>query len=345
MRVLLVNSNLKDDFLAAPPLGICYVARAAAAAGQDVRVLDLCFQRRVDRALGRAIREFAPDVVGVSIRNIDNANMLRPVAYLPEARRIVKHIRELTHAPVVLGGSGASLNPEGVLQFLEADFVVASEGERAFVELLKAIETGAAPGGIPGVGTMTGGEFYLTPPVAGDFPAGSTNLGSWIDMRPYQRMGSSYTIQTKRGCPKQCIYCTYGRLIEGNAIRYRSPSDVVDEIEEALARHKPETFEFVDSVFNEPREHSLAIMEEIIRRPWKARFTAMGVSPQDLNREFLELMWRAGFTSFMITPESASPAMIKNYRKGFDPDDVVHAAEALVGTRFTAMWYFLIGGP
>jgi len=345
VRVLLVNSNLKDDFLAAPPIGLCYVARTAAASGRDVRVVDLCFQRRVDGVLEHAIREFAPDVVGVSIRNIDNANMLRPVAYLSEAQRVVQRIRTLTAAPIVLGGSGASLNPAGVLRFLGADHIVVSEGERAFVDLLDRIESGAAAEGIPGVGTMSGGEFDLTPPVAGEFPAGSTDLGSWIDMRPYQRMGSSYTIQTKRGCLKQCIYCTYGRLIEGNTIRLRSPKDVVDEVEEALRHYKPETFEFVDSVFNEPREHSLAIFEEIVRRPWKAHFTAMGVSPRGLDREFLNLMWRAGFTSFMITPESASPAMIENYRKGFDPDDVIHAAEALANTRFTTMWYFLIGGP
>lgn len=345
MRVLLINGNLKDDFLAAPPIGLCYVARAAAAAGRDVRVLDLCFRRSVYTVLERSIREFAPHVVGLSIRNIDNANMLQPVAYLPEARRIARRIRDSTNATLVLGGSGASLNPEAVLRFLEADHVVVSEGERPFVELLNRIETGAAVDGIPGVGTMRDGRFRLTPPIPGDFPVGGTDLGSWIDMRPYQRMGGSYTIQTKRGCPRQCIYCTYGRLIEGNTLRFRPPTDVVDEMEEALHRYRPETFELVDSVFNEPRGHCLAILDEIARRPWKSSFTAMGVSPRGLDREFLDLMWRAGFTSFMITPESASRTMIENYRKGFDPDDVVHAAEALAGTRFTTMWYFLIGGP
>ena len=47
MRVLLINSNLKDDILAAPPIGLCYVASAAEVAGHEVRVLDLCFKRRL----------------------------------------------------------------------------------------------------------------------------------------------------------------------------------------------------------------------------------------------------------------------------------------------------------
>ena len=60
MRVLLINSNLKDDILAAPPIGLSYVASAAEAAGHEVRVLDLCFKRRIGQELEKAIIGFAP---------------------------------------------------------------------------------------------------------------------------------------------------------------------------------------------------------------------------------------------------------------------------------------------
>ena len=113
MRVLLINSNLKDDILAAPPIGLSYVASAVEAAGHEVRVLDLCFKRRIGQELEKAITGFSPQVIGVSVRNLDNANMLRPVSYLPSALKIVQKIRALTAAPLVLGGSGASLDPQG----------------------------------------------------------------------------------------------------------------------------------------------------------------------------------------------------------------------------------------
>jgi hypothetical protein len=93
MRVLLINSNLKDDALAAPPIGLCYVATATAAAGHEVRVLDLCFKRRIGHELKKAIVGFAPHIIGVSLRNLDNANMLSPVVYLPSALNIVQMIR------------------------------------------------------------------------------------------------------------------------------------------------------------------------------------------------------------------------------------------------------------
>ena len=132
MRVLLINSNLKDDILAAPPIGLCYVATATAVAGHEVRVLDLCFKRRIEQELEKAIIGFSPQIIGVSLRNLDNVNMLRPVSYLPSALKIVQMIRELTAAPLVLGGSGASLDPQGVLEFLQGDYVDRIRGGEEF---------------------------------------------------------------------------------------------------------------------------------------------------------------------------------------------------------------------
>lgn len=345
MRILLINSNLKDDVLAAPPIGLCYVAGATEAAGHVVKVLDLCFSRDIRKDLDLGIRLFCPQVIGISIRNIDNCNMLHPRSYLSDIAHIVSQVRSHTEAKIVLGGSGASLNPKEVLEFLGADFIVVSEGETAFPELLRAFEMDERTVNIPGVGSLLDGVFHWVPPSLSDFRKSKADVGKWINMRPYQRMGSSYNIQTRRGCRQACIYCTYNQVLEGNRIRLRDPVDAVDEIEQALAKYNPESFEFVDSVFNDPKEHCIEILEEIIRRPWKARLTAMGVSPRGLDIAFLKLMWRAGFRSFWITPESASQTMIRNYGKGFDLDDIIGAAEAINRTRFTVLWDFLIGGP
>jgi radical SAM superfamily enzyme YgiQ (UPF0313 family) len=345
MRVLLINSNLKDDILAAPPIGLCYVASAAEAAGHEVKVLDLCFKRHLQPELERAITGFSPQVIGVSLRNLDNANMVRPIFYLPSALKIVQQIRKLTAAPLVLGGSGASLDPRGVLEFLHGDYLIVSEGEKSFVALLEALEQGVSPADIPGVAMRRQGKFHLTPARLTSFPSGNPRLSRWLDLAPYEKVGVSYTVQTKRGCRMQCIYCTYNTVLEGHQLRLREPSDVVDEIEEAFYQFKPESFEFVDSVFNDPVGHCQAILEEIIRRPWKARFGTMGVSPKNLDAKFLQLMKRAGFTSFMISPESASETMLINYRKGFSLGDLRRAAEAINQFSFPVLWYFLAGGP
>jgi radical SAM superfamily enzyme YgiQ (UPF0313 family) len=342
---LLINSNRKVDLLAAPPLGLCYVASATEAAGHEVQVADLCFSgNQFQKQLFNYVRAFDPEVIGLSIRNVDNVNMLHSISYMPAIREIAQYIREITPVPLVVGGSGASLMPEQVLNLLAADYIIVADGEESFVRLLAAIEKKEPTVEIPGVGMMVQGKFHLTPPRQTEFRGGTADLGKWTDIRPYQRIGSSYNIQTKRGCRQKCIYCTYNQSLEGNRLRLRSPEDVVDEIEEALFKYRPATFEFVDAVFNDPWEHSAAIMEGIIRRPWKAEFTAMGVHPP-LDKKYLDLMWRAGFRSFMITPESVSDKMLGSYKKGFSRDDVIHAAEAINGTSFAAWWFFMIGGP
>ncbi len=346
LKVLLINSNLKNDILAAPPIGLCYVAMATEAAGHVVKVLDLCFlANNIETELEKSIDSFRPEVVGVSVRNIDNVNMLHSVSYLPEVVDLVAQIRALTSVPVVLGGSGASLIPESVLRTVGADYIVVSDGEESFSSLLKHLETNSSPVNVPGVGFIRDGVFHITPPKLSVFNSSSPDIGRWVDMTPYQNIGSAYNIQTKRGCRKSCIYCTYNQSLEGNRLRLRPPVEVVDELEEAYFKYRPQTFEFVDSVFNDPVEYSKSILEEIIRRPWKADFTAMGVHPRGLDDEYLKLMWKAGFRSFMITPESVSDEMLKNYRKGFVKEDVIKAAEAINRTSFSAWWFFMIGGP
>ncbi len=346
MRVLLINANLRDDILIAPPIGLCYVAAAAEAAGHEVTFLDPCIRRPALRNLERSVRDASPQVVGVSIRNLDNVNLLHPVPYLPGVVDLVRRIRQTTTAPIVVGGSGASLCPEGVLRVTSADFVVVSNGERAFVRLLDSLSDPERAGGIPGVGRITtDGRFDMTPPVAEPFSRPRANVGRWVDAAAYARHGGGYSIQTKRGCPHSCVYCTYGQVLEGHTVRLRPPDDVVDEIEDAFRRYRPPYFEFVDSVFNEPRDHCEAILERLARRASRARFTAMGIDPSNLDADLLDLMWRAGFRSFQMSPESGAETMIRGYGKRLSRDDLERAALALRGTRFSVLWYFLVGGP
>ncbi|MGC8603512.1 MAG: B12-binding domain-containing radical SAM protein [Desulfomonilaceae bacterium] len=346
MKVLLINSNRKGDMLAAAPIGLCYVASAIEAVGHSVKALDLCFSgKNVFIEVEQAIHSFEPQVIGVSVRNIDNTNMLHSISYLPDTLELFQIIKRLTDCPIVVGGSAVGLAPEALLKFLKADYVVVSDGEKPFTALLECLERGESNFQIPGVGHMVNGAFDLTPPAMNGFQSPAPDIGRWVDTSAYRKIGAAYNIQTKRGCRRHCIYCTYNQSLEGVHLRLRDPKDVVDEIEDALKNYGPHTFEFVDSVFNDPIDHSIAILEEIVRRPWKARFTAMGVHPNGLDKQYLDLMWKAGFRSLMITPESASDTMLMNYKKGFTSQDVFRAAEALNSTAFAVWWFFMIGGP
>ncbi len=345
MRVLLVNANLRHDLFAAAPIGLCYVASAVEAAGHVVHVLDLCFSKNPRIDVQRVCATFHPEVIGLSIRNIDNVNMLHPVDYMKDTGLIVGWIRESSDAPLVIGGSGTSLLPREMMTTLRADFVVVADGETSFPQLLNSIESKEDSMGIPGVGCFNNGNFALAKAEFEFFPKVIPAVGKWVNFADYARLGAGYSIQSYRGCMHDCIYCLYSLRLQGRRIRLRDPVEVVDEIEGALSRHHPRSFEFVDSLFNDPLDHCVAILEELARRPWKAVFSATSLTPRNVDKDLLELMWRVGFRSFHVSPESASTTMLRNYGKSFTSEDVTKTAQLIMRTRFKVLWFFMVGGP
>lgn len=349
MRILLIYSNQSRELVAAPPVGVSYVATATHAAGHEVKLLDLAFAGNLLDELAAGITQFKPDLVGLSIRNIDNVISQRfdsPLSSLLEQVAVIRanaRDPEGKQVPLVLGGPAISILAERALSVFGADYAIVGEGETAFPMLLDAIEKGIPPSGIPGLCyNQQGQPVRNTTSLLTAFA--HSGMQHWISWKPYQRTGGTWPIQTKRGCPMSCIYCAYP-LIEGKHSRQREAGDVVDEIEQVLRDVRPHTFEFVDSTFNVPAAHAIAICEELIRRGVKANFTAMGVNPRDVPKELFPLMKRAGFNSMMITPEAGCATMLKNYAKGFTMQEVESCVDLAAASGLKSMWFFMLGGP
>lgn len=343
MRVLLLYSNQSRDLTPAPPIGLSYVATATRAAGHTVLFLDLFSSGNVSEDLRRALGRFNPQVVGISVRNIDNVVCQRPKWYLHELAGQLAMVRQASRAQIVVGGPAISILGATALDHLDADFAVIGEGETAFPSLLAAIERQEPFSAVAGVCFRDHGRTVAVPPSRlGQF--GSSGMEQWIDWNAYERRGGTWTLQTKRGCSLQCSYCTYPAL-EGRASRRRAPADIVDEMERVLRIRGPRAFEFVDSTFNVPVEHACEICEEIIRRRLKVNLTAMGVNPLTARGELFSLMKRAGFNSMMITPESAHDRMLRSLGKGFTAEDVDRTAQLAKESGIGSTWFFLLGGP
>lgn len=343
MRVLLVYSNQTRDLLPAPPIGLSYVASAAQHAGHAVHFLDLLISTNPLDDLREAVRRFQPQAIGFSVRNIDNIVHQRLARHLDDLGEMIATVRQESRAPVILGGPAISVLGPAALQLLDADFAVIGEGEVTFPLLLQAIEQDTDYSRLEGVCYRRDGKIHSTPMARlPEFSA--SGMQQWIDWPAYERNGGTWALQTKRGCPLHCSYCTYP-TIEGRSMRRRSPQEVVDEIEHVLGTARPRTFEFVDSTFNVPESHAFAICEEIIRRNLKVNLTAMGVNPLNTSKELFTLMKRAGFNSMMITPEAASDSMLRHLQKGFTLEHVRRTAQLARESGIRCMWFFMLGGP
>ena len=343
MRVMLVYSNRTRIMEPAPPIGLSYVATAAQRAGHEVRFVDLMISRDPLGELRAALREFAPEVVGFSVRNIDNLIAQQISWHIHELNAMIAAIREHSRALIVLGGPAASILGPVALKRLDADFVLVGEGELAFPKLLAAIGGSRDYSGISGLCYRVNGEIISNAPVRQD-EFGGSGMEQWIRWRPYERAGSTWAIHTKRGCPMSCLYCNYP-VMEGSRLRSRSAVDVVDEIERVNAAVGPRTFGFTDSTFNVPESHATGICEEIIRRKLRVRLSAVSLNPLNVSRNLFKLMKRAGFCSLVITPDSASETMLHNLRKGFDLAQVRRTVEFARESGIQCTWFFLLGGP
>jgi radical SAM superfamily enzyme YgiQ (UPF0313 family) len=346
-RVLLVSTNRERQPYPVVPNGLACVASALEAAGHDVRFVDLCFARDAARTAADAAREFRPDVIGVSVRNIDNSDAIALRHYTPEARGIMHALRTVAPgAKIIAGGAAFGVAPEALFRDLGVDYAVAGDGERASVALINALCAGAEIEAMPGLVRDRNGTVTFTPP-GEDADLDSLPrpaLHRWIDLARYQRHGATIPIQTKRGCVYKCVYCTY-RNVEGWGYRTRDPESVADEIEELKIRAGVHHFDFVDSTFNSPPGHALQVCEAITRRKLGVYLDTTNFTPATASPELLAAMRRAGFRTLGISAESASDAVLARLEKGFSAAKVREVAARVEAHGIKTLWIFLVGGP
>ncbi|RLJ18651.1 hypothetical protein DJ030_11430 [bacterium endosymbiont of Escarpia laminata] len=343
MRVLFIYSNHVRDLLPAPPVGLSYVASATLDAGHDVEFVDMLVNDSGLRQLRSMLKRFQPQVVAISVRNIDNVVHQRLLTHLDVLAQQISLVREVSDAKIVLGGPAISILGCNVLSHIDADFAVLGEGELVFPQLLEEIQGEGCYRDVPGICFRESAD--IIPAQARRLPGfGASGMERWISWKRYKRLGATWPIQTKRGCPLHCTYCTYP-TIEGRRFRKRPPQDVVAEMREVARVKNPRCFEFIDSVFNSPESYAIELCEEIIRSGLKVNLTTMGVNPRHLSDELLLLMKRAGFNSMMVTPESASDRILDSMRKGFDVDAVRQCAERVRRSGIPSMWFFMLGAP
>jgi radical SAM superfamily enzyme YgiQ (UPF0313 family) len=343
VRILLVSPN--TEMLPDPvfPLGLAYVSAALQASHHEHRALDLCFVDDYAQALEQAVVAFDPQAIGMSLRNVDNVAFPNTHSYLPFYRQVVTHLRRLTAAPIILGGSGFSLMPGELLDYLDANYGVCGEGEETLPRLLDALEQGLSPVTLCGVIGRSSAEKPPGPPASPLLMAGvSMPCRDLFDNTQYLRLGGMGNIQTKRGCSFSCIYCTYP-LIEGREVRLRRPDDVAREIE-YLYQRGIDCFFVVDNVFNLPPHHAKSICLEILKRDLKVRWSCY-LHPQFVTESLLTLMKDAGCSSVEFGTDSGSDPQLKRLGKAFTPAQVRRASELCHRVALPFCHSLIFGGP
>ena len=328
MKVLIISGSrakLPDPVY---PLGAAIVGTAVRRAGHTVIWFDALHHKAPIAHLETVLKAEQPDAILMSIRNIDSAAFPSPERHFEDHLPIVACCRAHSEAPIVLGGSGFSLMPEEFMAFLKADVGIRGDGEGAVLEVLSALEDGRPVGPV-----------VRAAPLSAPFLPPDRDL---FDAAWYFRQGGVANVQTKRGCPLECIYCTYPCL-EGSALRRSDPEAVVAELE-ALKRAGIDHVFFVDTSFNASESHAVAVCEAIIRKGLDISFAAYLI-PRSRSPKFPELLKRAGCTAAELGTDALTDEMLRAYNKGFDVGDVLAFSDALRALEIPQCHNLILGGP
>ena len=336
-RIALVSANRHKEPYPVYPLGMAYLKGYLLNNLSDCAVDVLDMNLLSEAALQRYIVEQIPDFVCVSLRNVDGANSLDRRGFLPDYKQIVDAVRRVTNVPLVIGGAGFSIFPEVFMRELGADYGIKGEGEKALCKLIGSLRTKSGVDDIPQLCSKDSINCqkcnYVNVPEVLYEP----DLAEY-----YWKQSGMLNIQTKRGCPYDCIYCTYPQ-IDGRCVRTMDIESVLETIAKAKRDFGADYWFFTDSVFNINNRFNVEFAEALIKRnlqiSWGAYF-----SPSNLSEEQIYLYKKSGLTHIEFGSESFCDETLKAYGKRFTFDDILRNSELALKYNIFYSHFMILAG-
>ncbi len=275
------------------PLNLLYMASFLRGKGMENRCLDMRVLQHPEEVLLETMRESHPTLVGISActTEIENAG---------EVAATIKRVAPDT--PVVLGGHHASALPRETLKKYPAiDYIILGEGEYALRELTRRILEDDEIEDVPNLVFRRKGKIQMNEqgPMIQDLDSLPFPCREVLDLEQYvPSPGTGNFMQLpstgiigSRGCPYQCRYCSKG--VWGRTVRFRSPANIVQEIEHCIGRHGIHDFRFYDDMLTFPKFDIGEFCEIVTRKNLKITWNCYS-RVNHITKEKLELMKQAG---------------------------------------------------
>jgi len=333
-RVLLIQPEYPGSHYGKfhPPAGLGYVAESLRQAGIPYRVVDLGLDNDLDQ-VAAAFRAFEPDVMALS-----------QMTYMyKHTYAAIRRIKETCgDVPVVVGGPHASTQREDLLRDVaDIAYAITLEGDEALVALCRGDDLAAIRNLIwrrDGEVVYNGDRPFIDDLDRVHFP---TFEGFNLDGYQFHDID----IATSRGCPYSCIFCSVKHAI-GRRIRYRSPTNVADEIAFWHERGYRK-FNFIDDNFTFDLERAFAICDEIAARGFDDLNLTVpnGVRADRVNRDLLARMRDLGFYYMALGVEGGNDKVLKCLKKGEKMETIRRAVADATDLGYGVTLFFVVGTP
>jgi radical SAM superfamily enzyme YgiQ (UPF0313 family) len=337
-RILLVKPKARletitrlNPLVLLEPLELAYLA-AAVPASDEVRILDLRLSRKPEKVFLRALREFRPDVVGLSAYTHE-VGVVRALARTTRAA--------LPGAMIMVGGPHPTVLP-GAFNTPDIDAIVRGEGSLPFGQLIRRLDLGERDfSGVPGV-LVPGADYDASAegrmplyPDLDEIPFARRDL---YDPARYQCVWPTEThpkwktifpqvslIRSSFGCLMECSFCVVP-LLSGRRHMRRDPAQVAEEIASVSSEH---IYFCDDETFLDP-VHAAALAEAIAERGIRKRYFAWARTTTVNRHPELFKRWREiGLDCVFLGFEATSDPELEAIHKHSTVEENLRAHAAL----------------
>ncbi|MGL4957109.1 MAG: lipid biosynthesis B12-binding/radical SAM protein [Bacteroidales bacterium] len=339
-NILMVSANRLKEPYPVYPLGVSYLSTYLSENLIDWNIEILDFNLCSINDFTSHIYDNKYKYICVSLRNVDDANIFAKNSYIDWYNTIISTARKYCNSTLIIGGAGFSVFPKLLFDYLKPDYGIWSEGETSLCELIKGLESKKDIREIEGL--VYADELgKITVNQRKDYALSLTMRVDAGLAEYYWKHSGMLNIQTKRGCPYRCIYCSYP-LIEGKKVRTLDADLVVENIKQMVTKKMNYLF-FTDSVFNICKEYNIELAQKIIDSGVKINWGAY-FSPSNLDKEELALYKRSGLTHIEFGSESFSNTQLKNYGKSFTFKDIETTSKMASDLGIFYAHFLILGG-
>jgi len=318
-KLILVSANRHVDPYPVYPIGLSYLSSFLSNNKPDLDIILFDFLTSSFDEYIKLLQETRPDYVGISLRNIDDVNIYRQESFINHYKQIADTTRKYSDPVIVLGGSGFSIYPELLFRTLKPDFGIYGEGETSFLRLLTALETNTDFREIEGLLYTDANQIKINKRTTFNTKPSLCYDDSLTDF--YWRSSGMLNIQTKRGCPYKCIYCTYP-IIDGHKVRTLDPEQIVDTLKKLYSDKQIDYVFFTDSIFNISNNFNNELADRLISSglniKWGGYFNFVNIDLDLLSR-----FKKAGLQHIEFGTDSLSDPILNKYGKPFTFSDIL----------------------
>jgi anaerobic magnesium-protoporphyrin IX monomethyl ester cyclase len=297
----------------------------------------------IDARLGRySFRKTIEKIIASRARIVGISSFTHTIL---TAAAVAEQVKDaLPDVSIVLGGFHGTFLPERTLrEFPVFDYVVAGEGEIAFLKLVQSLLSGQSCELIRGVCLRKNGQVINNG--RGEVPATLDELGEpgWHLFDPDVMMDYCKTIPviTQRGCPFGCNFCSrpYGRKV-----RKRTTELVVNEIEKNIRRYRVKKIEFYDETFSVNKRLTKVLCKEILKREMDIKWTCTS-HVNTIDEELVQLMKASGCVDVRLGVESGNADIINEMNKGITKQRILDVHKMFKDAGLPTTAFFILGHP